>query len=120
MRRRHTGLDIFFEAPLSAYFDSLRNGMKATVHAEKAEYLLNVNEEEYVEHLLSSAYLEPLQIHFDDSYAAAREEAIPAGRFPGRGFEFSVQQGRSYPKQVFRYHIPYSGTEDLLRYSPNR
>lgn len=119
MRRRYGTVNIFFEAELSAYFDSLRNRMKSTVYEETAEYLLNVNEEEYVEHLLSSVRLEPLQIHFDDTYATVREEQIPADRFPGRGFEFSVEPGRSYPKQVFRYHIPYSGTEELLRYTPN-
>ena len=89
------------------------------VSQESAEYLLNVDEEEYLQHLVNRFQIEPLQIHFDEMYATTSEESIPANMFPGGGFEFAVERGQSYPKQVFRFQIPYSGTEDLLRCKPN-
>jgi len=45
MRRRRADLQISFEAELSPYFDSLRNGMQATVHGESRS-----NIDEVVEH----------------------------------------------------------------------
>ena len=45
------------------------------------------------------------------------EEQIPAEHFPS--ISFIVERGKSYPKQVIRYHIPYEGTEDLLYCKPN-
>ena len=117
MRRASGTLRIFFEGELSAYFDSLHAGITARVHGETAEYLLNVDEADYTAHLVSEFKLDPLELHFDDTFATTREESIPSERFPR--FNFHVIPGESYPKQVFTYHIPYSGTEDLLRYTPN-
>lgn len=117
--RGYGTLRIFYEGALSDYLEKLRSGVRSEVHGETADYLLNVNDEAYANHVTGKFSLDPLNIHFDDMYATPREEMIGAERFPGRGFEFNVDLGRSYPKQVFRYHIPYSGTRDLLRYTPN-
>jgi len=110
-------MNIFFESDLSQYLDSLLAKIKDTVWNETADYLLNVNEEKYAQHLITKFWLEPLQIHFDDMYVTTREEQIPAERFPK--FDFNVLDGNSYPKQVIRYHIPYEGTENLLHCKPN-
>jgi len=114
-RCRH--VSIFFEKDLSQYLEGLRNEIKAAVLSETAEYLLNVDEEEYAQHLISRYKIEPLQIHFDDKHVTSREEQIPAERFPR--VSFFVERGKTYPKQVIRYHIPYEGTEDLLYCKPN-
>ncbi len=79
MGRRRT-VNIFFEKDLSQYLEALRQEMKANIHRETAEYLLGVDEEEYVQHLTSEYQIEPLQIHFDDTYVTTREEKIPAER----------------------------------------
>jgi hypothetical protein len=110
-------ISIFFERKLSQFLDSLRNQMKATAQSETADYLLNVNEEEYIEHLQHRFTIEPLKIHLDDAQVSAHEENIPAERFPSS--TFFVKQGRSYPKQIIRYHIPFEGTEELLQCTPN-
>lgn len=110
-------MNIFLEKDLSQYLDSLLAKMKDTVRGETADYLLNVNEEEYARHLMTRFQLEPLQIHLDKIYVTTREEQIPAERFPRSSFH--VIDGESYPKQVIRYHMPYEGTEDLLYCKPN-
>ena len=86
MRRGYGSIDIFFERDLSRYLDSLRAEMKSGVQGESAEYLLNVGEQEYVEHFVTRFHLDPLQIHFDDMYVTTREENVPAERFPRSGF----------------------------------
>jgi len=110
-------MNVFFEKDLSQYLNSLLAKMKGTVQGETADYLLNVNEEEYARHLITKFQLEPLQIQFDNMFATMREEQIPAERFSKP--DFYVVGGESYPKQVIRYHIPYEGTEDLLHCKPN-
>jgi len=107
-------MNIFFESELSEFLNSLRGQTKATVHNELAEYLLNVNEEEYAQHLLSQFRVDPLRIHFEDMYVTSREENIPGERFSRFNFDRDLMRGKSYPKQVVRYHIPYEGTEELL------
>jgi len=111
-------IKIFYEMELSQFLDSLKDEMKATVHGETAQYLANVNEDEYAKHLLSRFCVEPLIIHFDQMTVSAREEQIPADQFPSFGFDREDMQG-TYPKQVIRYHIPYEGTEELLRCRPS-
>lgn len=117
MRRRSGLIHIFAEGELSHYLAALHEEIKTTVKSETAEYFLNVNEDEYSQHLLDRFQLEPLQIHFDKVSASPREEMISADRFPSQSF--MVRSGESYPKQVFRYYIPYEGTEELLKCIPN-
>ena len=114
-RRRHA--NIFFEKDLSQYLEGLLGEIKAAVAGETAEYLLNVDEEEYAQHLVSRYQIEPLRIHFDDKYVTTQEEQIPAERHPRTSF--IIRRGESYPRQVIRYHIPYEGTEDLIYCKPN-
>jgi hypothetical protein len=115
--RRRGNVHIFFEKDLSQYLEGLRHEITAAVRSETAGYLLNANEDEYAQHLISRYQIEPLQIHFDDMYVATREEQIPAERFPNTSF--FIERGQSYTKQVIRYHIPYEGAEDLLYCKPN-
>lgn len=117
MRSRFGSIHIFAEGELSHFLASLHEEIKAAVRSETAEYLLNVDEYEYLQHLLDRFQLEPLQIHFDKVSVSTREEMISADRFPRSSF--MVRAGEKYPKQVFRYYIPYEGTEELLKCIPN-
>src|SRR5688572_10369223 len=91
--------------------------MSQAIHNESADYLLNVNEEEYIQHLLSRFLIDPLDIDLDNMYLSNREEQIPAAQHPRSAF--IVEAGRSYTRQVITYHIPYKGTEDLITSLPN-
>jgi|GEM_PF-2226024 len=108
--------DIFAKVELSQYLRQRLAEMNRAVQAEPADYILNVNEEEYVQHLVDQYQVEPLEMRFEGVYVSAREEMIPAERHPRA---FIVTRGASCPKQAITYHIPYSGTEELLRCIPN-
>jgi len=117
MRRKFGSINIFAEGDLSHYLAALHEEIRAAIRSETAEYILNVEEDDYLHHLLDRFRLEPLQIHFDKVFASPREEMIPAEKFPGSSF--IVRAGERYSKQVFRYYISYEGMEELLKYFPN-
>jgi len=117
--KRYGTVNIFFEGELSEFLNFLRGLIKDAIYKEPAEYLLNVNEDDYAEHLLGQFQVVPLCIHFDRMYVSSREENISGERFPRFDFNGDMMAGKSFPKQVVRYHIPYEGTEDLLRCTPH-
>ena len=104
--------DVDFDLYMRERLELLKQG----VRSENADYLLNVNEAEYVTHTVTQYTIEPLVLHFDDIEASSYEKMIPAELFPFNAF---VTEGESYPKPVVKYHVPVSGNLDLLRCVPN-
>jgi hypothetical protein len=88
------------------------------IHAENTEYLLNVNETEYLAHLETQLTLEPILFHVDKMSMDAEEQMISADRFPV--YQFGGVRGVSIKRQIFTFHIPFSGTADLLKCQPSQ
>lgn len=109
-------MEIFAEKRLDGYFEAVRNTINNFVEQESENYILNVNEEEYIEHLYSKHLIEKLEIHFDEKYVTTSEQMIPAEHFPR---SFNVYSGKKFNKTVIEYHIPFSGNAFLLRCMPN-
>ena len=83
---------IFADHDFDGYSQARLSTLKNAIQRESENYLLNVNEAEYVDHLVSTHSLAPLVIDFDHVEASSREEMIPAGHFP---FGYSVYEGKS-------------------------
>lgn len=108
---------LFAEVDLSIYLQTQKLGaLKNEVHNEDKNKLLNVNETEYIAYLINKYQIDPLVFHWEDISVSGSEIYIPADRFP---IDFYVVRGESYPKQVITYHIPFSGSAELLRYAPS-
>lgn len=107
---------IFAEHDFADVSRGLHEKLQATINSEDKNYLLNVNRTEYLSHIVSEFEISPLGLDFDNVSVSTSEQSIPAERFP---FDFGVFEGESYPKQVVKYHIPFSGEEQLLRCIPN-
>lgn len=107
---------IFAEREFGELCAALRAKMKEKIYSEEPNYILNVNQTEYVSHLALEFVLDPLELHFEDMNVSSYERNIPAERFPPT---FSVYPGESYPRQVICYHIPFSGDQSLLRCAPS-
>jgi hypothetical protein len=114
--RTYGPFKIFAEIDFDSYSCARLESLKKIIQSEKDDYLLNVNEAEYVEHLVSRFAIEPLVFDFENIEASSREEMIEAERFP---FSFNVYEGKSYPKPVITYHAPVSGDLNLLNIIPN-
>ena len=107
---------IFTEPELRNVLDTRLQELRREVYNEDKNRLLNMNETNYVEYLVSKYEVDALVIHFDQISVSSREEMIHAERFP---MNYNVHTGKAYPKQVVAYHIPFSGEADLLRYAPS-
>lgn len=114
-RRRNDG-HAFAKYDLSAVLEAQRAKLGQTIREESEDYLLNVNREEFLKHLLEKFHISPLELHVDRLTAEPEEMMIPAEMFPN---DFSVRSGKSYPKLVITYHLPFSGDPQLLDMQAN-
>lgn len=107
---------VFGERELRDFLEASKSDVVHSIESERDDYILNVNEDDYVAHKLSEATVENLEIHVDDIYASSSEQMIPAERFPR---EFHVYSGKSYKKDVIKFHVPISGNIQLLHCIPS-
>ncbi len=115
-RNQYGTTRIFAERELQDYLEAKKNHVMSSIESETDNYLLNVNEADYIAFKVSEAAVEPLKIHEDKIYASSSEQMIPAEYFSRL---FNVTQGNSYKKDVIKFHVPYSGNRDLLACIPN-
>jgi len=107
---------VFTFGPISQIFQKKYDNIQNAIESESDNYILNVNETEYLDHLESSNKLVAPIIHFDDVYADSYEKDIPAEHFPR---SFSVEPGKLYKREIIQYFIPCSGQTNLLKYGPS-
>ncbi|SHN66614.1 hypothetical protein [Desulfovibrio litoralis] len=107
---------IFYEIELSEYLNSNRASILKSIEDETKDYILNVNELDYVKHMLDRAKIDPLEIHTDQITVSSSEKMIPAEDYP---YNFHVELGKSYKKTVFKFYVPFSGDKNLLRCKPS-
>jgi hypothetical protein len=97
---------VFAQIDFYEYSSDRLSALRKQILSETPEYLLNVNEAEYIDHIASEFQIEPLVINFDGIEASVSERAIPAA---WHSFEFNMESGTAYPRQVFQFHLPFSG-----------
>lgn len=108
---------MFYEREIDKHLDARLAQMRAEVEGQSEDYILNVNETQFVEYLVSQYAVDIPHLDFEQMSVERVERQIPAELFWSA--RFSVTAGRTYPKPVFIYHIPYSGDPELLRCRPN-
>lgn len=112
--RRHGGEFRFAgEEELSTVLSRRKQEAIAALERESENYLAQVNEQDFVGHLASKFALDIPRIDFDGLTVDHDERQIPADRFPPG---YMVSRGKSYPKPVVIYQIPFTGDGNLLRY----
>ncbi|EMK6729016.1 hypothetical protein V9K00_003469, partial [Vibrio cholerae] len=107
---------VFGERDLGNFLEASKSNVTFSIESEKDDYILNVNEDDYVAHKVSEATVEGLEIHIEDIYASSSEKMIPAEYFP---HDFNVYSGKSYKKDVIKFHVPISGNVQLLHCIPS-
>ena len=117
MRRNSYGTTrIFGEQELRSYLETKKDRVIANIGSETDDYILNVNETDYVTFKVSQAEVEEIAIHDEKVYASSSEQMIPAEYFSRL---FNVSPGNSYKKDVIKFHVPFSGNKDLLSCIPS-
>jgi len=109
---------IFAEREFDEFSRSLIERLSGKIQSEDKNYLSNVNRTQYLDHIVSEFEISPLGLDFENLSVSTSERLIPGERLPS--FEFGFLRGGSYPKQVIKYHIPFSGDEQLLHYAPSQ
>lgn len=107
---------VFGERELRDFLEAAKANVAHSIESENDDYILNVNEDDYIAHKVSEATVENLEIHVDDIYASSSEQMIPAEHFPSG---FHVYSGKSYKKDVIKFHVPISGNTQLLHCMPS-
>lgn len=115
--RYGTVFNIFYEVHLVQYIENHTNGLRGRIESEDEDYILNVNENEYISHLTEEFRIDNIGIEFDDISVTDTVEQIPKQSFPSE-VDFMDRTG-THPKQVIKYHLPFNGDEKLLRCRPS-
>lgn len=107
---------IFAERQLSDFLDDRTRALELEIGRENNNKLLNYDESQYVDYLVSQYSIDTLVVKRDETSVTPHEELISAEAFPG---DFHVYQGKSYPKQVLTYYVPVYGDLRLLPLMPS-
>lgn len=111
-RYRSNKILAFSELDCFAVLENQKHQALQAIKSQSDDYLLNVSETEFIEHLVSEYSITPLELHTDHLSVSVSEKMIPADWHPRSYF---VDGGKSYPKDVYTYHLPFSGESDLLK-----
>ncbi len=106
----------FIEGDLDNVLRNCIEQIRQKVHTEKSDYLLNVDEAEYIEHLVSEFHIGPPQINAEAKFITQEERMIESERHPS---DFFPDPGQSYKRQVITYHLPVTGDVNILNFKPN-
>jgi hypothetical protein len=117
MYGRSNGIKLFSEQNFYRFVLEKENSIQQKIEREKDDYILNVNKVEYIKHLVNLYQLDSVSLETDQVYATEREEMIPAEKYPSN---FHVVSGKSYPRQVITFHIPFTGDKELLKLIPSQ
>jgi hypothetical protein len=108
---------LFAEVDADAVFAAQLERAKSEVNSLDEDFLLQVDDESYALRILSKVRVDPLHFKFDEAHISTHERMIPSEQHPGH--KFFLEPGRSYSRQIIRYHLPFDGDPGLLRCYPN-
>jgi hypothetical protein len=94
-------MKIIADQELRAVLEGKPQQLKQEIFSAESDYLLNTNEPQYVEYLVSRYRIEPVAINVAVVFVSPREEMIPGERFPN-AWESGVERGRSSESDVLR------------------
>jgi hypothetical protein len=108
---------LFNDEDLSVYLSNLKVQIAEEIRNEEEDYILNVGQESYINHLIEKYMVDYLELYSDSAYAETKEELIAAEDFPS--FLFNVYAGKKYPKEVYYFYVPFNGNSSFLKYRPS-
>ena len=109
-------IHLYSEQQSSDFFDSRYSEIKNKISSETEDFILNVGDIQYVEHLKNIYQVNFPIIHTEDAYVDSYEKEIQGRNFPSG---FFIEPTKYYKKDVVAYYIPYEGNINLLKFRPN-
>jgi len=110
-------IKLYAEERLKDFLDKKKLEIKDIIESETEEYILNVGEEQYIEYLKNKFQLDVPELHTDEVYIDSYEKEILGKDCP---WEYRITDPYATIKRdVIVYHVPYSGSIELLKYRPS-
>lgn len=106
------GFVAFSEYDGFALIERQKQKIVADINGQSDNYILNVNKTEYIAHLVDTYTISPVEIHSEQLSVSTEERMIPAEMHPR---SYHVYEGKSYPKDVYTFHLPFTGQAELLK-----
>jgi hypothetical protein len=113
---RSENIALFNRGFLFDLLEQYRRAVSDEIRREAKPQILNVNESQYVEHILSKYHLDVPEIIDAGIRVESTEVDVPAEQ---HGPTWNVTPGRTYPRQKLTYEVPFSGDPDLFQYAPS-
>lgn len=110
-------MQLFFEGDLTEYLRAKRQEMEEEIRYLDKNVILNVNRDEFLKQIVSKYGITNFELAFDKITTTSKEKEIPAKHHPNT---YRVDEGKTYKRTVFQFHIPYSGDRRLLRLRPSK
>ena len=107
---------IFYGTPLDDYLRENDNEVISNIKGESEDYVLNINETEYLNHLFNKFKVDIPPIDFNGITVEPVEKEIPRQDF---SFLPHTRRRESYPRPVYIYYLPFEGDGELFQYRPN-
>lgn len=112
-------MQAFSERDLSVVIRERQHLLTQDVTNADRNYLLNVNETQFVDYLVNKWSLPLLEIHFEAVTASDGEREIPVDSHPKKSL-FSHNESQAFRRHFVCYHIPFSGSTELLNCRPSQ
>lgn len=109
---RRDGFHAFSEYDGYSMLEKQKSAITQAIKGQNDDYILNVNKEEYIQHLISKFRIDPIKIYRDRLSVSSHEEQVPAEMNPN---DYFMDRGSSYARDVIQFHLPFSGDQQLLK-----
>lgn len=108
------GFRAFTEYDLEAYLNHFLNQIREEIQSDIS--VTTADDEEYVRQKVTEKTLSGIEFDASNITVTQREEQIPARFFPN---SIMIDEGRSYPRMVVTFHLPFTGDVQLLQCQPS-
>ena len=119
MNTHKSTFKLFAESKLSDYLKQNGDRIQFLIDQTSDDDILHKIETENINPIVGKCTVNTINVDFDKKkIGKPYEKLIPAELFSP--IRFNVTPGESYPKQAVTYYLPYTGDQDLFRYTPSR
>ncbi len=116
-KNRLNPFHIFAEAPLQVHFSRQLAMLRGVIESQSEDYILNVNENEYLNHLVSIYTLDSPIIDVDRQQISSSEAEGDVD------FQIGIRPAneghRTRKRHAILCHVPFTGDPELLRLMPS-
>lgn len=109
-------MKLFCTYELSLVLEEILNSINKEIQLKDKNYLININEEEYINYLYEKYKIDGITLLEDKIYGVPIEKMIDDSRLP---WGFGAHEGKKYNKPVIQYHIPFIGDTKYLESRPS-